>query len=244
MGNKIKYNKFIIAMSIFESITKENLHHANLVISNGDILDEILKLVERLGVKTSGNENFIFEQKNKFLIKDAKRIFDTQLRKTPEGELQIFILSFNFITREAQNSLLKMFEEPKERTHFFIIAPSENIFLETILSRVSVLEIQDLRIKIQESAKEFLKMNIGERIKFIAGLVKEIKDEKRTKQDAINLLSSLEIEINEKVKSQKSKVHSLKSVVLARKYINLSGASVKILLENVALSCHSEKYTE
>lgn len=216
-------------------ITKENLHHSNLIISGEDVLDEVLSFVESLNVKTFGNENFIFEKFDKFLIDDARRIFDIHLRKTPEGELQVFVLSFNFITIEAQNALLKMFEEPKERTVFFIISPNKNIFLETILSRVNLIDSKVYNLT--SKASKFLKMNIGERMKFISDLTKDIKGEKAVKQDAINLLSQLEVEIERKgISEEGSEIYnSLKTIILARKYINLNGASVKILLENVAL---------
>lgn len=208
---------------------KENLHHSNLIISSQDILDEVFSFVESLNVKTSGNENFIFEKFDKFLIDDARRVFDQHLKKTPEGELQVFVLSFNFITTEAQNALLKMFEEPKERTVFFIISPNKNIFLETILSRVNVLE--KIGKSEQGTGKEFLNKNMGERMKFIADLVKNIKGEKAVKQDTIDLLSEIEVELE-----KNKKIKSLKSIIMARKYINLNGTSVKMLLENVALN--------
>lgn len=208
---------------------KENFHHANLIIGGEKILDKVFSFVEGLGVKTQGNENFILEKKDKFLINDARNIFEKHLKKTPKDELQVFVLSFNFITTEAQNALLKMFEEPRPRTHFFIIAPSKSLFLETILSRVNLILTSD--IDHQSLARNFLKKNIGERIKFISDLTKKIKDEKAVKQDAIDLLSSLEFQLE-----KDRKFESLKSVIEARKYINLNGASVKILLENVALN--------
>lgn len=221
-------------MNFLSSITKQNLHHSNLIISGEEVLDEVLSFVESLNVKTFGNENFIFEKFDKFLIDDARRIFDIHLRKTPEGELQVFVLSFNFITTEAQNALLKMFEEPKERTIFFIISPNKNIFLETILSRINLIDSKAYNLT--SKASKFLKMNIGERMKFVADLTKDIKGEKAVKQDAIDLLSELEVEIFKRAQSTEHGLRSLGSLIEARKYINLNGASVKILLENVALN--------
>lgn len=213
---------------------KENLHHSNLIIGGEEILDEVFSFVEGLGVKISGNENFIFEKTDKFLIDNARRLFDMHLKKTPVGELQVFVIAFNFITREAQNSLLKMLEEPKDRTHFFIICPSKNLFLDTIISRVNLIETKTFSN--QQSAISFLNMNIGERIKFIANLTKDIKDEKVKKQTAIDLLSGLEVEFSKREQGTGNRRQKLKSVLDARKYINLNGASVKILLENVALN--------
>ena len=76
-----------------------------------------------------------------------------------------------------------------------------------------------------------MRKNIGDRIKWIADLTKDIRNEKAVKQEAIDLLSGLEVELE-----KKKNFEPLKSVIEAKKYINLNGASVKILLENVALN--------
>ncbi len=225
-------------MNSLKNLTKENLHHAYILTSNFESIEkELLEFFENnLGVETVANDFFTLEKYDKFLVDDAHKIFDLHLRKTPRDTIQVIVLNFNFITREAQNALLKMLEEPRPQTYFFIVAPSRNLFLETILSRVNL--IQDSRFMIQNSGKKFLKMSIGERMKFIANLVKDIKDEKKTKQKAIDLLSQLEVDIEQEARSEKreKKFNSLKTILNARKYINLNGASIKILLETVALN--------
>lgn len=219
-------------MNPFQNLTKDNLHHVHLVISDFDLIkDELFGFFENvLNVSLHGNEFFYFKQYDKFLVKDAEQILEMHLRKTPRSTIQLIVLNFNFINIEAQNKMLKMLEEPRPRTYFFIIAPNKNIFLDTIISRVNFIEAIKSEIRNQKS-ENFLKMNIGERVKFISELVKNIKDEKVNKQSAIDLLSGIE----EELESQKNFV-GLKSVVEAKKYINLSGASVKILLETVALN--------
>lgn len=229
-------------MNTFQNLTRENLHHAYILISNFEsIEEELLEFFENnLRVETIANDFFTLEKYNKFLVDDAHKIFDLHLRKTPKDKIQVIVLNFNFITREAQNALLKMLEEPQPRTYFFIVAPSRSLFLETILSRVNLIEEKGKSMSCGDKAilrgektkaRDFLKMNIGERIKFITNLVKNIKDEKETKQEAIDLLSNLEIELE-----KKKNFVGLKQIVKARKYMNLNGASVKILLETVTLN--------
>lgn len=229
-------------MNPFQNLTKENLHHAHLVISDFYLIrEELFNFFENvLDVSTNGNELFYFKQYDKFLVKDAEEIFDLHLRKTPQNKIQLIVLNFNFINIESQNKMLKMLEEPRPRTYFFIIAPSRSLFLDTIFSRVEVLELGPSSFELRrDEAEKFLSMNIGERMKFIADLVKDIKDEKTvsakgygvTKQNAIDLLSGLEIELE-----SRKDFAGLKNILEAKKYINLSGASVKILLETVALN--------
>ena len=48
---------------------------------------------------------------------------------------KIFIICVNNFSLDAQNVLLKMFEEPIENTHFFLIVPDTNALLKTFVSR-------------------------------------------------------------------------------------------------------------
>ena len=58
----------------------------------------------------------------------------------PEIGKKIFIIETGFFTREAQNSLLKVFEEePTEGTHFFVFTPSAETLLPTLRSRMVIL---------------------------------------------------------------------------------------------------------
>jgi len=72
--------------------------------------------------KTTGNPDFWYGESDTFGIDDGRRLKE-MVSKKPFDKAQgkkIFVLAFNFITNEAQNSLLKIFEEPTEETHFFI----------------------------------------------------------------------------------------------------------------------------
>jgi hypothetical protein len=230
------------------SLTKDTLHHAYLLIRDTDgVYEEICPFFEKnLGIKTKGNADFVFEKFDKFLIDDARRIFDLHMGKTHRDSLQIIVIAFNFITTQAQNALLKMLEEPTDRTHFFIISPNKNIFLDTIISRVSVFEMEDSGFpaspagrSILDSGKKFLEMSLKDRLDYVSKFVKDLKDEKRTKQDAINLLSGIESSMRREIKNSKDYEKgsdALKQVVKSKGYINLNGASVKNLLENIALN--------
>lgn len=52
-----------------------------------------------------------------------------------EAKIKIIIIMAKNFRDEAQNFLLKLFEEPPKNVYFFIVAPSKNVFLPTILSR-------------------------------------------------------------------------------------------------------------
>jgi DNA polymerase III subunit delta' len=222
-----------------------NLHHAYIVEGEIDnIHPQLCQFCEKeLQIKIRGNPNFIFETRDKFIISDAKKLQELQLNKKAEKEKQIFIISFNFITREAQNALLKVLEEPTTGTHIFFITPSVNVFLPTVLSRVEIISDQLLVISYQEEVEKFLESNISERLKRIEKLVKDIREEKISKNDAIqftkNLTQILHQTLNtsnevsgEKRRETYRKIEELEKVI---NFLYDQGSSVKILLEHVAL---------
>ncbi|MBU3969146.1 hypothetical protein KJ991_02970 [Patescibacteria group bacterium] len=125
---------------------KNSLHHAYLIEGDSDVVvGQICKFIEiDLNFKIQGNPDFWNERYNTFGIDDARKIKEIQTKKS-FGDKKIFILSCSSITVEAQNSLLKLFEEPSSGTHFFIIADSSEIFLPTLKSRMLIIKNADQR---------------------------------------------------------------------------------------------------
>lgn len=216
-----------------------HLHHAYVLESNSEnAYKNICEFCENdLGIKTKSNPDFIYEEYDKFLVDDARRLRELQMNKTLSGSRKIFIIYFNFITIEAQNSLLKVLEEPTSGTHFFIVTPSSRIFLDTIKSRVLIVnlknEIDD------EIADKFLKDKFPERSKFISSLVQKIKDEKASKSDAIKLIQNIERIIHKKAldagtEDKKEYFKKLREVNKVSDFLHDNSASVKQLLEYTA----------
>lgn len=230
---------------------------ANGVTGAAHIAGVVPKLKEffekELGFKTIGNPDFHHISKESFGIEDSRRLKELHLSK-PVGTsgLKIFIIETNSMTHEAQNSLLKVFEEPQEGVHFFIVVPSLEILLPTLRSRLMVItagDNSDLAEGVgvsNDEARTFLKLPIKEKIKFVDDLAAAISDEKATKQSAIVFLNNLESflaeDLRKSAQSNQSAVQtiqkrrSLEAALKARDYIQDRSPSVKQLLEFVALS--------
>jgi DNA polymerase III delta prime subunit len=214
------------------------LHHAYVL--EGDTESAYKNVCEfcetDLNFETKANPHFIYEAYDKFLVDDARRLKELQMNKTKEGQKKIFVISFNFITTEAQNSLLKVLEEPTKGTHFFILTPSSHIFLDTIKSRVSIFSSAN---NFENNSVDFLSMNMSERLKFTAKLVKDIKDEKASKSDALKIVRNLEFQIHKKVENSSGDervkyIKQLRGVNKVADYLHDNSASVKQLLEYTA----------
>lgn len=218
-----------------------DLHHFYLLEGDKNVLDiEITDFLEKqLQIDTADKSIFYSYQFNSFFVKDSREILSKSQIKTPIGKKMVFVVYINSITPEAQNALLKLLEEPSERTYFFIVLPSINNLLPTFTSRAVVVRSSEKRA--ENILEQFRKMSVGERIKFVEGLVKEIKDEKKEKIEAQNfvrdLIDGFEKEILENPQDSlvQARKDSLRTLLKIEDYLKDSGASTKILLERAVL---------
>ena len=161
-------------------------HHAFLL--EGEITSTVSFLREfldaELSIITAGNPDFFQMIHETFGIDESRNLKEMQSRHSfIEGGKKIFIIGANSFTLEAQNSLLKVFEEPTEGTHFFVLTPSAQFFLPTLLSRVVCIfsegESSD------EEITKFLKMPYAERLAYAVELK---EDSVKAKQFIENLI--------------------------------------------------------
>ncbi len=232
----------------------KNLHHAYFLV--GDREEVFLKLKDflekNIEVKTSSNPDFWHGKFNTLKIDEARDITESSGRKsfesspstssgsTTSSTKKIFVISTDFITEEAQNSLLKVFEEPTDGTHFFIISP-QDILLPTLRSRMQVVfnllpeqSEGNNTNKALVAIGSILKLKFKDRLEKVKEIIDAIKDEEATKQDAILLLNQIEKELYDIGVDKFSS--SLEICEKARISLYDRGAPIKIILENVMLS--------
>jgi len=210
-------------------------HHAYL-IEGKNKKEALLKLLEKSGFKIKGNPDFYILETETFKIDQAREIESFQSRKNLSGDRQIILLSFDFITREAQNALLKTLEEPSLNTHFFILAPKEEMLLPTIISRVEKLEINSVDIVDLKEVKKFLRSTVSERIKMVDKIIKS-KDKTLAKNFIDNLVIEFRKE-NKKINSEQA--NYLKSLTRFSGYLNDRSPSLKQILEYSAINLPEE----
>ncbi len=211
---------------------RNGLHHAYLIEGRAkDLLPELIVFFEtNLGIKTSGNPDFwqgVFETIG---IEEGRLIKERQSLTSFGGGLKIFIISAGGITFEAQNALLKVFEEPTSKTHFFIILPSIEALLPTFLSRVSLHRYENKEEDI--FPKEFLKATPTERVALLQKMI-----ERKNKGEAFSFLNGLEKTLRASKKElTKDDIFVFEEIMKCRGYLSLRSPSFKTILEYVALT--------
>jgi DNA polymerase-3 subunit delta' len=215
-------------MSLID-ITKEQLHHTNICTGNRvAILQDINHLVSQYSKTIKKIEHLIYEY-DKFLIKDAEHIFSRHIHKVAEDEMQVVCIAFNSTNLESQNSILKILEEPPRNTYFFLIVPNKKIILPTVLSRAQIFEYKR-EIMISKETEKFIKSSPAQRLDFVKKIVDDIKNEKTNKQNIIEFIEEIE-----KYLYEKKNIKLLKRIVEIKEYLKDQGASVKQLLEYLAI---------
>jgi len=210
-----------------------DLHHAYFIIGDKDIVFSSLKnfLEKELGFSFFQNPDFWHGKFNNMTIDEARAVITTSDNKSFSSKRKIFIIEADFITEEAQNAMLKVFEEPTPDTHFFVISP-QDILLPTLRSRLSIINTYSNHEL--DGKESILDLNLKERINSIKKITDAIKDEENTKQDAIKFLNQIELELYKKGVEKNYK--ALELCQSARKSIYDRGAPLKIILENLLIS--------
>lgn len=233
---------------ILKKIDKENLHHAYLLEGDRDeILSFLFSFLKDIGIKTTENPDFYNLKFDSFKIENARELKEMVLNKSFSDEKKIFLISANFFLLEAQNALLKIFEEPNQDTHFFVILPDKSILKKTLLSRFFILsqknEGETDKAKNTE-AEKFIETGISERQEIIKKMIARFKNEEEEntenslKNEARKFLNEIEKNLYQRKKEKKiSPVDArilFEHLFKARNFISQPGAPVKNILESVA----------
>jgi DNA polymerase III delta prime subunit len=156
-----------------------------------------LTFVEReFGLSGSRNPDLIVLRHALFTVEDARKLMDIAVA-APVGEHKVIIISATRFFHEAQNALLKLFEEPPQNVTLVLVLPSEGVLLPTLRSRLAPLqEHADATSEMSLLAQEFLAADTDEREKLINKLVdrsKSDKDEEKqqARSDAVRLAEDL-----------------------------------------------------
>src|SRR3989338_6853340 len=142
------------------------------------------------------NPDTVILRHSLFSVEDARKLSDIA-HAAPIGEHKIVIVSATRLFHEAQNALLKLFEEPPPNTTLILVVPSEGMLLATLRSRLASLPIgEGTSSGLSELAQEYLKADSAEREKITTKLVDRSKsdkyeDKQQARSDAVRLAEDL-----------------------------------------------------
>lgn len=206
-------------------------HHAYAISSIHTRIEDLKRIIATKEV------SYIYDRSyDVFTIGDARMVKQLQSEKTDVAS--VFILSFSVINHEAQNALLKVLEEPAKNTYFFLLYPNFKQLLPTLQSRLEVLDIPPQEVNRDSSlaitAHEFIALSLQQRFTWIKDHT-DVKagENKLTKEQVKQLLYGIEQHYENQ--TQAAHTETLKAIYEAQRCINANGASIKMVLDMVAV---------
>lgn len=174
----------------------------------------------------------IFEREDlvheNFGIDEVRKLTEKAYLTPNQGEFRLITITFKGVTVEAQQALLKLTEEPPKTTKLFFITGKGVNFLPTLLSRFSILEIEETVTK-NNTWIEFIELSLMEKMNLIAKKM-EAKD-----QDwLLGVRSGLGALIQEKLKNLTAKEGQALYFIFQN--LGQRGAANKMLLEEMTLT--------
>lgn len=228
------------SMETLSRLLPDNLYHSYIIEGNPDETPRMLRdFFEVRGDIEVNSQDLLYEVYDSLSIDDVIKIKEWHSTRPVAGGKKISIIGLKFMNREAEQALLKIVEEPQAGTHFFFIVPSSSVISETLLSRVHVVKVS--ANSIGQKGQNFLSLKPAQRIDMISEFIEDNKENNGSgfmRFGAIELINELEKILHEKLKSDKNNKDtqlSLKELALMRKFLQTPGASVKMILEHIAL---------
>ncbi len=196
---------------------------------------------QELGMKTEHNPDIVVLRYGLLAVDDARRVSELAAGAPFEGEHKVLIISASRAYHEAQNALLKIFEEPPPGTYLFLILPTLGGLLPTLRSRVQVLDAPagPTRSRIPDEAEAFLQASREKRSLIIKKLTSgKDEDARREHRDeAIRIVNGIEAAAYAKLKDSSSTSLGalLSDISVLRGHLYDRSAPVRMILEHLAL---------
>lgn len=232
-------------------------HHAFYATGNEDecIAHALSYANHTLGLETEGNPDVIMLRHQLFSVEDARKAHEIAHRAPLRGEHKLIIIAASRIFHEAQNALLKVFEEPPHGTYLILIISTEGVLIPTLRSRLLPLPLAENSSEESESspAYAFLKGSGGEREKMVAKLLDRAKSDKPEEKqaariEALTLVQGITKLIYQKREVQKARKADTKELdtLLAEldtfiPILHERSAPLKLILEHLLITAPQPK---
>lgn len=204
-------------------------HHAILI--DNDPSTTVTLLRDELKFKDN-DPDIIWTSFESIGIDEARSIIELALTAPINKAKKKIIISAGSITREAQNGLLKLFEDPNPQVEFIIAFENAHSLLPTLRSRLLVVKGIRTGAVIGPDPIEFLGLSLSSKMTEVDRIVARFKDS-GSRQEARRFLQTLLTELE---CDPKANLDGIRAIGSALSYIDDKGASLKLLLESVALS--------
>ncbi len=204
---------------------------------------------KELGMKARANPDVIVLKYGLLSVEDARRVSELAAGVAFSGDTKVVIIAASRAYHEAQNALLKLFEEPPQGAYLFLVMPTLGGLLPTLRSRVQVLNVRDivspssddgLTMSINPAADEFMKASKEKRSALIKKLTsgKDEEERRENREEALAIVNGIEQAAYRNGGFTKSPIAAelLRDIQELRGHLYDRSAPVRMILEHLSLS--------
>lgn len=229
-----------------------NQHHAFVIEAEAEEGIEVAQawVKEELGMEAKNNPDVVVQKYGLLSVEDARRVSELAAGKAFAGTTKVIIIAASRAYHEAQNALLKLFEEPPEGTYLFFILPSLGGLLPTLRSRVQILK-SEARISKSETrsakgmiyhtsspvAEEFMKASKEKRSAMIKRITsgKDDEEKRELRDEAIAIVNGIEAVTYMSGRTTSRHRELLEEIQILRAHLYDRSAPVRMILEHLSL---------
>ncbi len=195
-------------------------HHAHLLIGSRTWGFSLLPADER-----APSLDVSIYDVGTFSIKDARSLAGETSEKPVERPYRTFVIACDAMLHEAQNALLKLFEDPNPDTVFYLIISRDDGLLPTLRSRLNLLG-REAAEKSNSAFESFRAASYADRLTLIG---EKLTDDDVSWAEAV-------LRGAEACAEERRDPELIRTVMEISSYFRSPGGSKKMLLEHLALS--------
>jgi len=140
------------------------MHHANLLVGTLEEAESYLCLLcDKWNIGLPNNPDFFAFRAETFGIDEARELKLLSARKALTSK-KIFFIAPARLTLEAQNALLKTFEDPSPNTFFFLVVREEETIVPTLRSRMRINRMPGNALSRFVAAERFIASSVKDRL--------------------------------------------------------------------------------
>jgi DNA polymerase III delta prime subunit len=203
-------------------------HHAYLLKVGEEVRKE--ELINQISVLEIAE--FAYFELPVLGVEFVRQLTEKAYLRPKVGNKQLLVVYLKTITKEAQQALLKILEEPPQSTVFLFCVPQNISLLSTLLSRFHVLPLftdAQQGISSELAFKNFVSLPVSDRISEISTRL-AAKDVKWVTEIKNGLLAKM------MKNSSKFSPDILNTLHFIANHLQTRGAANKLLLEELALT--------
>lgn len=202
-----------------------------LIITDSD--KEFEKHIEKLG--KFREINIIEPEKNEITIDQIRSIY-RMIKHQSQQRRMVIIKNFDSTKSLAQNSILKLLEDKTANTQFVLQVQNLNKVIDTIQSRVKIINLTQTVKHLDDKDKEIIKQIITQsKAKSLAFLIDK-KFINPSLQDINNFLSNLQLYLlKDKEISQTQKTRIIKKTFEYQKLLSSVNLNMQLTLDSILI---------